>query len=71
MIVQEAVTILGGFVLGYLIDAGWARMVRGVHLERSSRDEPFSESLGHCRRLRVDVKLGINAAEVCIDRIGA
>ncbi len=31
---QEAVTILGGFVLGYLIDAGWARIVRGVHLER-------------------------------------
>ena len=34
MIVQEAVAILGGFVLGYLIDAGWARIVRGVHLER-------------------------------------
>ena len=34
MIVQAAVTILGGFVLGYLIDAGWARLVRGVHLER-------------------------------------
>ncbi len=34
MIVQAAVTVLGGFVLGYLIDAGWARIVRGARLER-------------------------------------
>ena len=34
VIVQEAVTMLGAFVLGYLIDAGWARIVRGVRLER-------------------------------------
>ena len=34
MIVQAAVTILGAFVLGYLIDAGWARIGRGVCLER-------------------------------------
>ena len=34
MIVRESVTILGAFVLGYLMDAGWARIVRGAHLER-------------------------------------
>jgi len=28
MIVQAAVTILGGFVLGYLIDAGWISVRR-------------------------------------------
>lgn len=32
--VQDALTILGGFLLGYWIDAAWARAVRGIQLER-------------------------------------
>ena len=31
---MSLIPILGAFVLGYLIDAGWARIVRGVRLER-------------------------------------
>jgi hypothetical protein len=27
-------TIAGAFILGYLIDSTWARLVRGLHLER-------------------------------------
>jgi len=31
---RKALLVLGAFTLGYLIDAGWARLVRGFRLER-------------------------------------
>ena len=31
---NQALVILSTFVLGYAIDAGWARAVRGIRLER-------------------------------------
>jgi hypothetical protein len=31
---RRALVILGAFALGYLIDAVWARAVRGIRLER-------------------------------------
>ncbi len=32
--IQDALVIMGAFVLGYGIDAGWARAVRGIRLEK-------------------------------------
>ncbi len=33
---NQGLAILSAFVLGYWIDAGWARAVRGIRLERES-----------------------------------
>jgi len=32
--IQDALVIMGAFVLGYGIDASWARAVRGIRLEK-------------------------------------
>lgn len=34
--VNEVLTIIFSFLLGYLIDNSWARVVRGRHLERKN-----------------------------------
>ena len=34
MMVPKAAAVVGAFVIGYLIDAAWARLVRGFRLER-------------------------------------